>query len=60
MLRGVAVSRATIVVADGGIVVASLCGPVDRLRVWIADRRANGEAFPGERIVRLPRKRRRL
>lgn len=48
--------RIAIVVADGGLVVQGLKGCPRRLRVWISDREANGEAFVGERVVRLPRR----
>lgn len=47
--------REACLAAPGVGVVCPESRPVGVLRVWIIDRIANGEAFPGERVVRLPR-----
>jgi hypothetical protein len=43
------------IVAFGATPALGLIGTPDRLRVAISDRVANGEAFPGECVVRVPR-----
>lgn len=46
----------SIVVAPGiGRVLGMVGGPKD-LALWISDRKANGDGFPGEYVVRLPRR----
>jgi hypothetical protein len=39
--------------------VSGTAGEIGRMRMLLADRIANGEAFPGEIVVRLPRRRNR-
>lgn len=39
-----------------GLVHGTFGVPVETLRVWLDDRRADGDAFPGEFVVRLPRR----
>ena len=54
--------RLAIAVAPGVGRVIGLSGPAEHVRDQLIDRHANGEAFEGERVVRLPRRftRRRL
>ena len=40
----------------GALIVVRLALDVASLRVLLADRVANGEAFPGEHVIRLPRR----
>ena len=49
------IGRVSIVVS-GHKVVGGLIGQAREVTMALSDREANGEAFPNERIVRLPRR----
>ena len=48
--------KTAIVIAPGVGLVHGLAGPAHRVAQWVADRIANGCAYPGERVIRLPRR----
>jgi hypothetical protein len=48
--------RVVILVAEDGTVVGGILGEAREVAGLARDRVANGEAFPGERPIRLPRR----
>ena len=56
LLKGSVVGRLAVLARPNGQVIGNTIGRADRLDVLLSDRKANGEAFEGERVVRLPRR----
>lgn len=48
--------RISIIVSKKGEPVMGCNATTDKLRTLVSDRAANGEGFPGEQVVRLPRR----
>ena len=56
LLKGSVVGRQSVLAMPNGKPVGNTIGRAENLVVLLSDRIANGDAFPGERVVRLPRR----